>query len=295
QSCNDPEAWPWARLAPLAASLHPDLVIHVGDYLYRETPCPALVEGCAGSPYGDRWETWNADFFAPAAPLLAAAPWIFVRGNHEDCNRAGPGWTRLLSTRPLEQGAPCLTHEPPYRVPLDRLALIVLDNADAQDDPANEALAAEYRADFARVAALGMEPSFLLMHRPLLGVLRLRSGAVVGGNKTMLGANPLLHVSIKLALSGHIHAFEGIDYNERSVPQLIAGTGGDNLDMAPADLSGILVGGIKIKEGLTLSRFGFLTLDREGQSWLGQVYDVTGAVIGRCQLREVKLTCRAAI
>ena len=60
QDCNDPRAWPFARVARIAAAQKPDLVIHVGDYYYRETPCPAGAAGCAGSPYGDRWPSWKA-------------------------------------------------------------------------------------------------------------------------------------------------------------------------------------------------------------------------------------------
>ena len=45
-------------------------MIHVGDYIYREDPCPAGDEGCAGSPYGDNWPTWEADFFEPAGAAL---------------------------------------------------------------------------------------------------------------------------------------------------------------------------------------------------------------------------------
>ena len=37
QDCNDPDAWPFATSARRAASRKPDLVIHVGDYYYRET------------------------------------------------------------------------------------------------------------------------------------------------------------------------------------------------------------------------------------------------------------------
>src|SRR6266853_1855600 len=36
QDCNDPTDWPFARIATLAAAAQPDLVIHVGDYHYRE-------------------------------------------------------------------------------------------------------------------------------------------------------------------------------------------------------------------------------------------------------------------
>jgi hypothetical protein len=54
------------------------------------------LKGCKGSPYGDNWDTWKADFFKPAAPLLAVAPWIATRGNHEICARAGLGFMLFL-------------------------------------------------------------------------------------------------------------------------------------------------------------------------------------------------------
>src|SRR5207249_3297062 len=66
QSCNDPNGWPFLRIAAAAARLKPDLVLHVGDYHYRENACPARRPGCEGSPWGYGWDTWNADFFGPA-------------------------------------------------------------------------------------------------------------------------------------------------------------------------------------------------------------------------------------
>ena len=82
QDCDVPGEWPFAAVARRAALRRPDLVIHVGDYHYRETACPAARPGCAGSPFGDTWEVWRRDFFVPAGPLLAAAPWVVARGNH---------------------------------------------------------------------------------------------------------------------------------------------------------------------------------------------------------------------
>ncbi len=63
QNCNSLDAWPFRQIAEKAAEWKPDLVIHLGDYLYRETPCPNGNLGCAGSPSGDTWATWNEDFF----------------------------------------------------------------------------------------------------------------------------------------------------------------------------------------------------------------------------------------
>lgn len=64
QACNDPALWPFRQVAAGAAAEKPDLMIHVGDYLYRESPCPDASQAmCGGSPAGDNWEAWNADFF----------------------------------------------------------------------------------------------------------------------------------------------------------------------------------------------------------------------------------------
>lgn len=62
------------RLAPEGRQAKPDLVIHVGDYMYMKF---------------DSWDAWKAAFFDPAAPLLNAVPWIMVRGNHERCGPFG--------------------------------------------------------------------------------------------------------------------------------------------------------------------------------------------------------------
>ena len=131
QDCNDPVAWPFARISALAATTRPDLVIHVGDYHYRESPCPAADRGCAGSPWGYGWDAWNADFFEPAAPLLAAAPWIMVRGNHEDCSRAGEGWFRFMDRAPFEKSCRDLTGI--FVARLGDFGVIVVDDAKAAD------------------------------------------------------------------------------------------------------------------------------------------------------------------
>ena len=131
QACNDPAAWPFARVAARAAAWRPDLVIHLGDYHYRESPCPSGNAGCAGNPVGDNWASWRADFFAPAAPLLRAAPWIFIRGNHEACARAGEGWFRFLE--PRARPATCTDDTEPYVVPLTAVVLGVIDSSPASD------------------------------------------------------------------------------------------------------------------------------------------------------------------
>ncbi len=131
QACNNPDAWPFARIARSAAAWQPDLVIHLGDYFYRDSPCPIGNVSCAGSPWGDNWAVAQADFFSPARPLLQVAPWIFVRGNHEACSRSGEAWFRLLDPRPLREH--CTDETQPYVVPFGERDLFVLDTTNAHD------------------------------------------------------------------------------------------------------------------------------------------------------------------
>jgi hypothetical protein len=65
QACSDTDAWPLATLAATAAGFNPDLVLHIGDYHYRENACPPDIAGCQGSPWGYGWDTWQADLFRP--------------------------------------------------------------------------------------------------------------------------------------------------------------------------------------------------------------------------------------
>jgi hypothetical protein len=56
QDCvND---WPYQKIARHAAAARPDLVIHVGDYLYRES-CNADTTDCSKTPTGYGWEEWR--------------------------------------------------------------------------------------------------------------------------------------------------------------------------------------------------------------------------------------------
>merc|ERR1712190_680852 len=86
--------WGMYQAFKTAAAGNPHLVVHVGDFLYRQGPCAANT-GCAAINedrlYGDTWRGWATDVFIPAKPLFEVAPWVVVRGDHESCPRAGYG------------------------------------------------------------------------------------------------------------------------------------------------------------------------------------------------------------
>jgi hypothetical protein len=286
QACNDPAAWPFPALAAAAARLKPELVIHVGDYLYREEPCPPGNAGCAGSPSGDNWPSWQADFFTPAAPLLAAAPWVLARGNHEDCQRAGQGFLRLVGPGSFDPSGPCNAHLAPFTVSMSGPTLAVMDDASAPDTAIDEKSLAAYAADLQGLAD-DPAPVWLVTHRPIWAAISGPLNLPIGGNATLIAAagETLIPASVALMLSGHIHSFEAINYDGKVPPQIVAGNGGDNLDITPVDLRNAVFqgqSGVGVKDGLSVGGFGFLMMTRRSNDWAIDLYDAQGNSKGQC-------------
>ena len=294
QDCNDPARWPFATIARLAAARRPDLVIHVGDYHYRETPCPAGHPGCAGSPYGDNWEVWRRDFFDPAAPLLAAAPWVMVRGNHELCSRGGHGWTRLLEPHPGVTD--CADMSAPYAVDIDPLHLLVLDSAIADDSKPDPATVPVYRQQLQTLFANAPPHSWLVTHRP---VWALAEGEGVTPDST---ANATLEAAIAdqvppvldMVLGGHIHDFMSFEFGPGRPAQLVTGEGGDAHDPIVQPVkAGLMVDGMALRHAFALPDYGYVMLHRTPRGWGATVYSVTDTVLAHCQLHDRALTCHA--
>jgi hypothetical protein len=320
QACNDPGEYPFARVAASAAAWKPDLVVHVGDYLYRENPCPEGNKGCAGSVWGYGWDAWNADLFSPGAALLAAAPWAATRGNHESCNRAGQGWWRLLDPRPLVPGRDCNEeandkigdYTDPYAVPLGGGAqLIVLDSSNAPGSaiPPDDYMAAQYRDMYAKMDGLARLAPYNIMvaHHPVLGVaahIDKQTGKpkIDGGNgglqSVFSGQNPwLFPPGIKLLLAGHVHVWAQLSFSSPHPTQFIAGFSGTQEDIVP--LPRTLPADVNVAPGAVVDRFsswvdgfGFMTMVRTGpESWDIEIHDVNGKVLNRCKAEGRQSSC----
>jgi hypothetical protein len=291
QDCNDPVVWPFRTIAKRAAARSPELVIHVGDYHYRASACPADRVGCAGSPYGDNWQTWQADFFEPAASLLAAAPWVMVRGNHEECRRGGQGWTLMLD--PLPGPHDCSDQSVPYRVHAGGLDLLLFDSAVADDFKAEADKAASFAGQMASLLDGAPAHTWLLTHRP---VWALAGGELTGKTLNLTEQAAIRgHVSagLDMVLSGHLHDFANYSFGPERPAQLIVGTGGDTLlDLASTPIVGTAIDGIPIEKGLALKTFGYFVLDRVAGGWDGVLYAPTDAVLARCTLRGRDVDCR---
>jgi hypothetical protein len=273
QDCSDEKTWPWARLARAAASLAPDLIIHNGDIHYREgtprgtEPGAALPNEAVYGKFADTitygWKAWQADFFVPAGPLLAAAPWAVTRGNHELCDRAGAGWYRFLDYRRFPSTEPkyspnydpvtCSNYTDPLTVRLGDLQLILMDIAGLADSPGKGKNQGWSNGDHVRTArqltAVSRLPttqsaavSWLVTHKPLLAFYaggKTPSSstwqfqkAIQPGEESFAAGNGLLPANLQMVHSGHIHGWQMISHPEATgLPtQFLVGNSGQALE-----------------------------------------------------------------
>ncbi len=291
QDCQDGAAWPFPTIAKAAAARRPDLVIHLGDYYYREKACPVGHAGCAGSPYGDSWQTWRADLFDPAAPLLAAAPWVVVRGNHELCRRGGPGWFRLLD--PSTARSDCVDRTEPYLVSAGGLDLLLFDGADADDFLSPPDKVAAYAGQLAPLLAKAPPHAWLLTHRPVWAMAQGELSGLTTNQTEQAAIRGHVPPALDLVLSGHLHDFLSYEFGPEHPAQLIVGTGGDTLlPLGRAPIVGAEIDGMVVRKGFAAERFGYFIMERTAAGWDGTLYAPDDAVIARCRLGGRDIDCR---
>ena len=319
QPCNDSVKWPFARVAQSAAALKPDLVLHIGDIHYRESPCPSGNAGCTNSAWGYGFDAWHADFFSPAQPLLAAAPWVFVRGNHESCSRAGQGWFRFIDTQAWREQRACndpaldadADYSIPYAVPLAAdTQLIVFDSSRTNGKPfaTTDSAYGKYLQQMKQVAVLTQQKtnSFFMSHHPLLAVapVKKQNQFKPGGNEglqSVFGAlypQRLFPDGVTVALHGHVHLFESISFKSAHPLSLVLGNSGSaNEGLVPETLppGAQLYEGAEVDDYAARSDYGFVTLDRldatAAGGWMLTEYTVDGQAVIQCKIVSSKSRC----
>ncbi len=234
--------WPFAQVAVLAAQHNPDLVIHLGDYLYREL-CTSAE--CISENTGDKWQAWRDDFFLPVGELLSSAPWIMTRGNHETCKRGGNGWFSFFDYRKK-----CYKYTRPYSIDLSPdLRLIVADSGEANLSPEV--------VNKVNDMAYGKR-SWLITHRPFW-VDRL-NGIDYESKPSVLAS------TITTILSGHIHILQLSEVDGKV--QVISGNGGSAL--YPVE---------KFSPHNTKGGFGFIVLEKkEDNNWQLNSFDLENKI-----------------
>jgi len=342
--CRAGKHWPFGELARAAAESGPQLVVHVGDYNYRGTPgkidirhpdgalhrgrvydagdnapgvtCtlsgPYTGQNSAGSTSPDAWKPWQEDFFEPARSLLHAAPWVFARGNHELCSRAGPGYFYLLDPGsdlvPASGGqlactsaaaAEPLVFREPFRLDLGNLSLVVLDSANACDQ--GDLHQAHFDAQFRKIRRLMQDapatgPAWLLTHRPIWGLTEPDDGAP-GQTRDATGHYEVIDRTlqtayarapwpkpIELVLSGHVHRFQSVASEPPgALPlQLIIGNSGTELSRSYDGATFLVPLGETTAVCFGLSEFGYMDIAFQGGAWTGRLFERAGKVSVRC-------------
>jgi hypothetical protein len=287
QACSDPEAWPFAMVATQIAAWQPDLIIHVGDYYYREAECPASVPGCAGSPWGDNLASWRADLFDPAAAVLPVAPWLFIRGNHENCDRGGEGWFRYLAAGP--KPTECEQFSPPWAADIDARSFLVLDTSGTADITSTPEIDAAFTKILDQLAEMTTPGVWLLTHKPLAGgLLNLSGKEQVVTNATLQSLTKgALPPGIAVILSGHIHLAEALSFERAAAKpfQIIAGNGGTLLEKDEnAAYTGVALGDPLLNTGIVGAEFGWTAVELGQDHALLTAYRLDGASFFRIYL-----------
>ena len=322
QPCNDPDRYPFAKIAALAAKWKPDLVVHVGDYLYRENVCPDGNAGCAGSAWGYGWDAWKADFFHPASSLLQVAPWVMVRGNHESCARGGQGWWRFIDPRALTLGRDCNDagnddigdYSDPYAVPIGGDAqFIVLDTSNTTGGPIPEGdiRQEKYLDMYQKLDKLSQQSGYniAINHHPILGFAAKHNAkggvSLLPGNQGLQSVfgkvNPLiLPPRVNALMSGHVHVWQEVSFSSPHPTQFVAGFSGTLEDVVP--LPAVLPPGATPAPGAVVEHlsswvngFGFMTMERQdGNHWDVKVWNSAGQQVNACRIDGSKSVCEVA-
>ena len=263
QDCSRLSTWPLARISRNIAKNEPDVIINLGDYLYRESACPMNDQNlCASSPpppgnlpVTGSAASWIADALTPMQPVFDAAPILMLRGNHESCARGGIGFflffspqrsTALQCAPSIVNGAvvvPSNDITPTWHVTWQvgtsdadsrSLTLEVVDSAYGGDFAVDDFAATQrtsYVAGANHVAKSRPDEAWLLTHRPIFGMYPAQffpNGESVWASADQAAASQGLLGGYGLILSSHIHVAQAVNIPGQP-GQLVLGNGATEL------------------------------------------------------------------
>ncbi|MGZ3788406.1 MAG: metallophosphoesterase family protein [Bacteriovorax sp.] len=279
QDCNDSKAWPFWKIAEEAEKENPDLIIHLGDYHYREKcsagkPCEKM------SPVvGYGWKPWELDFFQPMQRLLGKAPIIIVRGNHEDCNRAFLGYKSLLANSEWEKD--CVDYEPAQVMVLGDIAVINFDSSSISEIPfaGDEATwIKRFNEINEKIVRLKIKNVWMVTHKPIYGIIPFKFALVPGNiNLRNYFEKSLLKDKVSVVFGGHIHT-SMIVHPKKYAKQIILGNGGTHLDNFQVKITKSILSSFSYESAnLVSSGFGYAILKKiNDHSWTIIFKDSTG-------------------
>lgn len=294
QKCEDEKEWPFSRLVRAVEKENADLMVHVGDYHYREACTdPVLCKPYQGT-LGYGFKPWEADFVKPALPLLRQKPWIFVRGNHEDCHRAYEGFNKLLSPVGEEK---CVDAQETRYSSFGNFLIVNFDNASVDDRPAEmksaamRDLKARYKKMVDTINARPETEVWLVTHKPIWGLAPSWDGpgvAPVNLNMEAMTREWPLPKKVKAVFAGHIHSFQIATGNHP--PEMIIGESGTALDIYNDETRKMIPAGHTVFP----SDHGYALMEKDVNGrWVATIKGYDGSTDFVCQLSEPGVPCVA--
>lgn len=296
QKCEDEKEWPFAQVMRSVEKENPELVVHLGDYHYREICADPQkckpYEGTLG--YG--YKPWEADFLKPSERVLKKTPFIFVRGNHEGCQRAYEGFLKLLSPVGNDK---CVDEQDTQYTSFGNFLIVNFDNNNVDDKPldikSNEFILLKERYK-KMVETLNARPEtevWLFTHRPIWGLAPSRSEnltdkapASVNPNMQALVHDLPLPKKVQMIFAGHIHAVQFAVGNHP--PQMVVGESGTSLDNFSKEALKLLPKGYRVFP----ADYGYVVMDRKTSgAWTATIKSVDGETNFVCQINETGVPC----
>ncbi len=322
QKCHIESKWPLKMISKIAAQYNPDLIVHLGDYIYKYVQSPNNYY----NHYGDTEENWEEEFFVPAKELLQQAPWVFIRGNHESCKYAGQGFFRFFTDKCASD---CTVYQEHYLVEFDNLRLSVFDTSGIEKNSRDNIryiinkllgenniklivqklipLLTQPKASidkseidrFIIDLPVDNKPSWLLTHIPILDIDR-HQPLLFNGNKILqkLGLQNIPATQIQAIFSGDNHVFKYIKTSQNNQSQFIIGNGGSKLHEHTSILNHHVIAIDKhttILDSITKNnQFGFSVLDyvdNDGGYWKLEAMNLDNKPIVQCSLKNNNIDC----
>lgn len=296
QNCQSKEEWPYPEVVKTIAQESYDFAIHTGDYHYREQcsdpkKCPQLSRSLG---YG--WTAWWDDFYQPTQPLFKKSPILFVRGNHEDCQRAFSGWGPLSVLQKKFEDS-CHEIEPYQWIEIEDLVLINFDDSAFDDRSSWDALDQKkwlsiFNELTERASSLkGKKEIWFLAHKPVFGFVPSREDAepqAINENLKKLMVQSKLVNQVDYFLSGHVHNQQVARDTHEGAIQVIVGHTGTSLDpFGRKILTDQIVTATESKKS-----FGYAIFERMGfKKWKWIFKNQQGRDELVCQVQGQKTQC----